>query len=220
MRLTVYLFGSLAIATLLLGQDRDFLTPTEVDQVREAQEPNERMVLYLKFARLRMELVEQALAKNKPGRSLIVHDALQDYSQIIEAIDSVSDDALRHHRAIDKGSSAVAQAEEEFLTKLNKIEPADPSDLVRYKFVLDDAIETTQDSHEASLQDSKKRSEEIAASDAKEKKDREALMPAKEVKERKAAEDTDADKQKEIPSLYRPGEKKPDPDAPPTPLPN
>ncbi|MGC2661227.1 MAG: hypothetical protein WA324_25015 [Bryobacteraceae bacterium] len=211
---------SLSVAAILSAEDRDFLTPTEIDQVREAQEPNERMVLYLKFARLRIELVEQALAKNQPGRSLIVHNALEDYSHIIDAIDSASDDALRRHRPIDKGSIEVIHAEEEFLGKLNKIEPADPPDLVRYKFVLEDAIETTQDSHEASLEDSKKRSEDIAAADAKEKKDREALMPAKEVKERKNSAETDTDKQKKIPSLYRPGEKKPDPDQPPTPLPN
>lgn len=200
----------LCLAGLALSQDRDFLTPTEVDQVREVQEPNARMVLYLKFARLRVELIEQALAKNTPGRSLIVHNALEDYSNIIDAIDSVSDDALRHHLAIDKGSTEVAHAEEEFLGKLNKIEPADPPDLVRYKFALDDAINATQDSHEASLESSGKRATDLAAADAKEKKDREALMPAKEVKERKQADATGTDSQKKIPSLYRPGEKKPD----------
>jgi hypothetical protein len=205
----------LCLAGLLSGQDRDFLTPTEVDQVRDVQEPNARMVLYLKFARLRIELVEQALAKDKPGRSLIVHDALNDYSHIIDAIDSVSDDALRHHLAIDKGSIEVAHAEDEFLTKLNKIEPADPADLVRYKFVLEDAIDTTQDSHQASLEGSKKRATDIAAADEKEKKDREAMMPSKEVKERKQAEGTSTESKKKIPSLYRPGEKKPDPDQPP-----
>ncbi|HWF48756.1 MAG TPA: hypothetical protein VG168_17240 [Bryobacteraceae bacterium] len=215
MRRSVIFVLLLCMAGLAFGQDRDFLTPTEVDQVRDVQEPNARMTLYLKFARLRIELVEQALAKDKPGRSLIVHNALDDYSHIIDAIDSVSDDALRHHLAIDKGGIEVAHAEEEFLAKLNKIEPADPPDLVRYKFVLEDAIDTTQDSHEASLEDSKKRATDIAAADQKEKKDREAMMPDKEAKERKQADATSTDNKKKIPSLYRPGEKKPDSDQPP-----
>lgn len=214
MKCRAILLLPVCMAGLATAQDRDFLSPNEVDQVREVQEPNERMMLYLKFAKLRIELVEQALAKEKPGRSLIVHNALEDYSQIIEAIDTVADDALRRHMAIDKGSLAVINSEEEFLRKLNKIEPGEPADLVRYKFVLENAIDTTQDSHQASLEDSKKRAADIAAADAKEKKDREAMMPTKEVKERKQTEADQTDKQKKIPSLYRPGEKKPDPDQP------
>ena len=58
------------------------------------------------------------------------------------------------------------------------------------------------------------------ATDAKEKKNREAMMPAKEVKERKQADATGTDNQKKIPSLYRPGEKKPDDPNQPQTLPN
>jgi hypothetical protein len=195
--------GSLAIA-----QDRDFLTADEVDQVREAQEPNERLLLYVRFAKQRMDLIEQYLAKDKAGRSIFIHNALEDYSRIIEAIDSVSDDALRHHLAIDKGMIAVVNAEKDFLDRLNKIQNAEPKDFDRYKFVLEQAMDTTSDSRELSLEDSAKRGAELSAQDTKEKKDREAMMPSKEVRERnKAAQSTTDDQKKKIPSLYRPGEK-------------
>ena len=158
-----------------------------------------------------MDLIEQALAKDKPGRSLTIHNTLEDYSKIIEAIDSVADDALRHKLPIDKAMVEVASAEEDFLTKLNKVEASEPKDLGRYKFVLQEAIDATGDSRELSLEDSKKRSTELASGDAKEKKDREAMMPSKEVKERKKAETGDDAEKKKIPSLYRPGEKPADP---------
>lgn len=200
-------FLLLFVAGFCLAQDRDFLTPNEVAQIREAQDPNDRLQLYVHFARMRMDLIEQYLAKEKPGRSVFIHDNLEDYSQIVEAMDSVADDALRHNRPIDKGMLLVLDAEKEFLDKLTKIQDADPKDLDRYKFVLTEAIDTTSDSRELSMEDSGKRTAALAAQDSKEKKARDAMMPAKEVKDRKQASQAEDDKKKKTPSLYRPGEK-------------
>ena len=206
-------FGStlgflLCVSGVLFAQeDRDFLTPNEVEQVREAQAPDDRLLLYVHFARERMDLLQDYLAHEKQGRSIFIHNTLEDYSKIIEAIDAVSDDALRHNRPLDKGLLAVVNAEKEFLDKLNKIEESQPKDLDRYKFVLEQAIDTTNDSRELSLEDSKKRGADLAAGDAKEKQEREAMMPSKEVAERKKANQADQNQQKKTPSLYRPGEK-------------
>ena len=208
MRLAGALFVAICAAWPAVAQDdRDFLTPSEVDQVREAQEPNERLLLYIRFARMRMDLLDQYLSKDKPGRSIFIHNTLEDYSKIIEAIDSVSDDALRHNLPIDKGLLAVTAVEKEFLDKLNKIQDSEPRDFDRYKFVLQAAIDTTSDSRELALEDARKRGSDLAAADAKEKKEREAMMPSKEVAERKKDAQTDENQKKKIPSLYRPGEK-------------
>ena len=197
------------MAGVCVAQDRDFLTPDEVEQVREAQEPNDRLALYAHFAKQRIDLVENYLAKDKPGRSIFVHNALEDYSHIIEAIDTVSDDGLRKHKDIDKGLLAVLNAEKEFLDKLNKIQDSNPKDMERYKFVLTEAIDTTSDSREMNMEDSNKRAGELATTDQKEKSERDAMMPSKEVKERKKdaqAQDV-GEQKKKIPTLYRPGEK-------------
>ncbi len=209
------LLSVIGVAAYLLpgalpAQDRDFLTPNEVDQMRETQEPNERLELYLHFAKQRMDLVDHYLANEKPGRSIFVHNALGDYSRIIEAIDSVSDDALRHKLIIDKGLVAVADDEKEFLTELNKIESSNPKDLDRYKFVLDDAIETTSDSRDLATGDTAKRSAELASTDAKDQKTRESMMSDKERADKKKAAAQDEEQKKKAPSLYRPGEKRQD----------
>jgi len=198
---------------LAQDQDRDFLTPDEVEQIRDAQEPNLRLMLYVRFAKMRMDIIQNYLAKEKPGRSIFIHNTLEDYSHIIEAIDTVSDDALRRHKDIDKGLLEVLNAEKEFLDKLNKIEDASPKDIDRYKFVLTEAIDTTNDSREANMEDSKQRAGELAKTDQKEKKEREAMMPSKEVKSRKkdAEEQDPGEQKKKVPSLYRPGEKPQDP---------
>lgn len=205
--LLVFIGAFCLLPIIASAQDRDFLTPNEADQVRETQEPNERLQLYLHFASQRMDLIQQYLAKDKPGRSIFIHDALGDYSHIIEAIDAVSDDALRHKVSIDKGLLAVTNTEKDFLGQLHKIEDSNPRDLDRYKFVLDDAIETTSDSRDLALSDSSKRSADLAAADAKEEKKRESLMPLKERAERKKAADQEEEQKKKVPSLYRPGEK-------------
>jgi hypothetical protein len=207
MRLRAALLFLSAAMGFVLAQDRDFLTPNEADQIRETQDPNERLTLYLKFARQRMDLIEQSLAKDKPGRSIFIHNNLEDYTKIIEAIDSVSDDALRHKKDIEKGTQEVIAQEKEFLDKLNKIQDSEPRDLDRYKFLLTEAIDTTSDSQQLSKEDAGKRSGELASSDAQEKKERDAMMPEKEVKDRKKSASDQEQPKRKIPSLYKPGEK-------------
>ena len=199
-----------AVFAPALFAQRDFLTSDEVDQVRLTQEPNERLKLYLEFAQNRLNLVEQLLQNNKPGRSLLIHDALDDYSKIIDAIDTVGDDALRRKLPIDKGEVDVVKSEKDFLAKLNQVEPANPSDISRYNFVLQQAIDATNDSLDLSQENIGSRTSEIASHDAKEEKKRESMMRPSEVAEKKKVEAAEQEKKKKQPTLYRPGEKKPD----------
>ena len=199
----------LFLLSLPLLAQRDFLTPDEVERIREAQEPNLRLTLYTNYAKLRLELLKQLFSKEKPGRSILIYNQLDQYTKIIEAIDVVADDALRRKLDLTLGITEVAKAEEKMLAELQKFSASEPKDISRYDFVLKNAIEVTQDSLEISKTDLKDRGRTVAEREVAIKKEREALLSTEDKKEKAEAEKKSGEterKGRKAPTLRKKGE--------------
>jgi hypothetical protein len=197
-----------------MAWQRDFLNADEIDQIREAQEPNVRLKLYADFAKARIDLVRNLLSKDKQGRSGMIHDALEDYSKILDAIDTVADSAAAKQVDIKLGLTSVANMYKALLPELKKIDANHPKDFDRFDFALTQAIETTTDSLDLANEDLGKRGRDVEAKQEKAKKTMEAEMApeggAKAAADKQKSDDssTDDKPKRKPPTLMRPGETK------------
>jgi hypothetical protein len=184
---------------------KDFLTSDEVEKVREAQEPNERLKLYVLFARQRLDQLQRLLDKDKKGRSLVARELLEDYTSIIDALDTVSDDALKRGADNSLGANAVRDAEHKFLTQLQKIKERQPADLDMYNTALTEALAATSDSLDLSQEDPTSRAAKLNEGDKKQKEEAEKVIAAEDPKG-DVKPPVEAKPARKPPTLYRKGE--------------
>jgi len=130
---------------------RDPLTPVEVDQLRDtAWEPDQRLKLYLKFARARLATLEQARSAPKTtGRGQATHDLLDDFLTIYDELDRNIDTYVDRQDDIRKPLKAIIEADTEFLAKLKAIHDSaatPPEEAKAYEFVLSNILDTLNSS--------------------------------------------------------------------------
>src|ERR1700680_3802010 len=151
------LFGGsllLMIATMAAGERRrDPLTQAEIDQVRDASwEPQQRLGLYMKFARSRLVALEQM--RNDPkrkDRAGQTHDQLDDFLLIYDELNDNVDTYLSRKDDIRKPLKLIIEADTEFQAKLRALKDAAdiPAEEVKtYEFSLSNAIDTLDSSAE------------------------------------------------------------------------
>ena len=198
--------GSLS-AQSYQGNRQEFLDDHEVELIREAQDPNLRIHNYLKFASMRIALVGLQLDEYKPGHSKVIHRKLREYGRIIETIDLVIDDALERNLDITPTIEHLVKQQEQLLTALEKIVRNKNNDYFRYKFVLEDVVEITQDSMELLKSDLGDRKIQLQEAATREITRREASMVPDLKKEIEEIRNKEKEKESKRPSLLRPGEK-------------
>jgi hypothetical protein len=136
-RLSWAVIVALLVASAAAQRRRDPLTEPEIEQLRDtAVEPNQRLKLYIKFARERLVALEQMRSNSKvTNRGQETHDRLRD-----DNVDTYAD----RKDDIRKALKEVIEADTEFQAKLRALKDsaaANQSEVSHYQFVLSDAID-------------------------------------------------------------------------------
>jgi hypothetical protein len=126
---------------------REPLTNAEIDELRDAaQDPEERLKLFVKFARTRLTQLDQVRADPKAtDRSGQVHDKLQDFVDIYDELNDNIDTFLDRKADLRRPLKLVIEADTEFQAKLRAVKSwagSTPAQAAEYEFLLNTALDS------------------------------------------------------------------------------
>ncbi|HVS74045.1 MAG TPA: hypothetical protein VHE23_01370 [Candidatus Acidoferrales bacterium] len=152
MALLTLLAGHVAAAPVEAApQQKDYLSAIEVDKIREAETPNERIHLFLTFADDRLKKFQYELAH--PSTNLhaeILNAVLNAYIGCVDDAADLVQLGKEKQQNVRKGIDLMITRSKEFLATLEQISVGG-QERELYKGNLDDAIEGTRDALEEAL---------------------------------------------------------------------
>jgi hypothetical protein len=146
-----FLVLMLGTATAWAQRHRDPFTQAEISQIRDVSwEPQQRLALYVKFARERLVAMEQM--RNDPktkNRAELTRDKLDDFALIYDELNDNIDTYIDRRNDIRKPLKSIIDADSEFQAKLLALKNAAdvaPDEAKKYEFALGTALETLNES--------------------------------------------------------------------------
>jgi len=130
---------------------RDPRNPIEQDQLRDAaQEPSERLKLYIEFSRTRLASLEQMRADPKvTDRAQQTRDRLQDFLDVYDELNDNVDTFVQRKADLRKPLKTLIEADTEFQAKLRALKSsadANKDEAKQYDFLLTSVLETIDSS--------------------------------------------------------------------------
>jgi hypothetical protein len=135
----------IAITPAVIAGQKDYLSALEADKIRDAENTNERIKLFLTFADDRLKKFQYELQHPSSNKHTEMLNALM--NAYVGCVDDAADLiqlGIQKQENIRAGVDLMAGRSKEFLEILQKIATEGP-DLDVYKDNLDDAIEGTRD---------------------------------------------------------------------------
>ena len=144
-RVALPFLALLLLASAWAERRRDPLTQLEIAQLRDtAQEPDERLKLFVKFARARLDSLQKARTDPEvKDRTQATRDRLQDFLDVYDELDENVDTFADRKDDIRKSLKLIIEADTEFQAKLRALkDSADTQkDIKEYDLLLADVLE-------------------------------------------------------------------------------
>jgi len=171
-----------------LAQKPDFLTEEEADKLREAQEPSERIQLYLDFGQVRLTRFEEARSNPAVTTEDIgkyLDGLLAQFVGIDGELKNWIEDHYQRNADMRKGLRAVLEVQARQLEELRRIQQSPDATTPAYADNLSDAIDNVSDTLDGATKVLGEQQKKFAAEKEQEKVDtREAKQRAREEKKR------------------------------------
>ncbi|MBI1750941.1 MAG: hypothetical protein HY234_11660 [Acidobacteria bacterium] len=138
---------------------REYLTQTEADKIRDAEEPSPRIKLFLEFAADRLKKFHYELGRpsSERLRAERLNTLLSAYASCVDDAAELIDMGRERQDDIRAGIKEMQKRAKEFMPQLEKL-AAEGQDLALYRETLQDAMEATKQA----IADAEKAAKEIA----------------------------------------------------------
>jgi hypothetical protein len=146
-KLASCLLALLLLTSVWAQRRRDPLNPLEQDQLRDAaQEPSERLKLYIQFSRTRLTSLEQVRSDPKiTDRAQQTRDRLQDFLDVYDEMNDNLDTFVERKADLRKPLKTLIEADTEFQARLRALKnsaDANKDEARKYDFLLTSVLET------------------------------------------------------------------------------
>jgi hypothetical protein len=133
------------VARAAAPPQKDYLSAIEADKIRDAETPNERIILFLTFADDRLKKLQYELDHpSQANHDEMINSLLNAYVGCVDDAADLIQLGIEKQQNIRKAINLMASKTKEYIVVLQKI-PTNTPDSDMYKDNLDDAIEGTQD---------------------------------------------------------------------------
>jgi hypothetical protein len=150
-KLARLVLAMLLLTTVWAQRRRDPLNPVEQDQLRDAaQEPSDRLKLYIQFSRTRLASLEQTRTDPKiTDRAQQTRARLQDFLDVYDEMNDNLDTFVERKSDLRKPLKAIIEADTEFQARLRALKSSadtNKDQAQQYDFLLTSVLETIDSS--------------------------------------------------------------------------